>query len=216
MRVLFLRRVPQFNEQSKFSQQYQLFKTSTSQLVPRLTNWNHENCHKDRTRICLGHPAVIGFALLLGADEQFKNDRRLMNASIKLTTPIQCEANPIASKPFETRPKDYMTMVLKKKGRSDSGEEEEGDCNADSELEDVDPSWALSHNQINYMAIAHINANEQLEDRGVLQQLHTLNNGNLILAGVMDGHGGWQVGEFLNNYFWRISGEPHKATLMCL
>lgn len=76
-----------------------------------------------------------------------------------------------------------------------SGSQDDEDEAAFGKLEDADLMWSLQHPQAGRMAIAQINGNVELEDRAVLQRIHTVSNGELLLAGVMDGHGGWQIGE---------------------
>lgn len=101
-------------------------------------------------------------------------------------TAAGCES--LLDRPISGPRESYVRMILRE-------HEEAKDDDIYGKLEDADPLWALEQKQAERMAIAQINANEQLEDRAILQELHTLNNGTLLLAGVMDGHGGWQVGK---------------------
>lgn len=69
--------------------------------------------------------------------------------------------------------------------------------NDSSFIPSADITWATRPEQADRMAILQVNANPVLEDRAVIQELHTVANGTLLFGAVIDGHGGWQVAEYV-------------------
>lgn len=71
-------------------------------------------------------------------------------------------------------------------------------------------------------ATRQINANPCLEDRVIIAQIHTPSNGVILCAAVIDGHGGWQVAEYVQRHLPHfikesldsaISKKPEKTVL---
>lgn len=77
-------------------------------------------------------------------------------------------------------------------GYRDEVQKEDGKQNT---CRSADIAWASEPEQADKMAVVQVNGNPVLEDRAIVQQLHTRSNGTLLFAAVIDGHGGWQVGK---------------------
>lgn len=150
-------------------------------LIWSRRSYNENNCWSNDIR----YAAAAASALLVSS------------ADVLRQKPLLCESAPVgtAVKPLNLKPESYAQMVLKQKRPKNVEEVEEDEDDIYGKLDDADLLWALRPEQKSRMGVVQINANEQLEDRAVLQEIHTLNNGPLLLAGVMDGHGGWQVGQ---------------------
>lgn len=186
---------------------------------------NHTKNNYERTRnIVYSSAGLLAFSFKTDQSEFKQNDRDKILIGKYQRQPAFCESESLRDRPFETQSKSYVGMFLKRgiDQREKENEYENEDDRIYGRLEDVDPSWALNPKQLKKMAIAQINANEQLEDRSVLQPLHTISNGELLLAGVMDGHGGWQVGmnhKYIYNlfliYIYKNLSLSHMKIVVC-
>lgn len=105
-----------------------------------------------------------------------------------LRPPALCETSSPASQAACRRPTSSRRFVVPAS--------DDGGHSPSSVLEppDSDLEWMFRPDQTGSIALHQVNANSEIEDRAVVQPIHTITGATFTLAAVIDGHGGWQVG----------------------